>query len=143
MKLEPLTLVDRVWGINTEEREIAFYVISVCFHGSDHTAAYRKNVWVVGNAQLRLTNSVVVTFVQVMQRETTWPASRDMINWRVQILQKRLQRLEANADGESYTIKGRGELEGPTGSASTLLPAMDDTSCLKSIEDGIADRSMR
>ena len=138
---QPLTLVDRVWGINTEEREITFYVISVCFHGSDQITAYRKNVWVVGNAQLRLTNSVVVTFVQVMQSETTWPASRERINRRVQTLRKRLQRLEANADGESYTTKGR--VEGPTGSVSTLLPATDDTSCLKSIEDGIVDRSMR
>ena len=139
---KPLTLVDRVWGINTEEREIPFYVILVCFHGSDHITAYRKNVWVVGNAQLRLTNSVVVTFVQVMQSETTWPASRDRINRRVQILQKRLQILEVNAEGESYTIMGRA-WEGPTSPASTLLSAKDDTSCLKSIDDGIPDRSMR
>jgi hypothetical protein len=78
----------------------SFYVISVLLRCPDQTIAYRKKVWVVGNAQLRLTNSVVVTFVHVMQSETTWPASMDLTNWRVQILQKRLQRLEVNADGE-------------------------------------------
>lgn len=51
----------------------------------------KKNVCVVGNDQFLITNSVVVTFVQVIQRETTCPANNDRTNRLVQILANLLQ----------------------------------------------------
>lgn len=68
---------------------------------------YRKKVCVVGNAQLRITSSVVVTVVHVMQRETTWPASNDRVKLRVHKLVHRLQTLEQKASRELYSIGGR------------------------------------
>ena len=50
---------------------------------------YRKKVWVVGNCQLPIVNSSVVTLVQVMHSETTWPARRDRTKRLVHMLKKR------------------------------------------------------
>ena len=54
---------------------------------------YKKKVWVVGKDQFRCINSVVVTFVQVMHRDTTWPASRERMNRLVHMLVNRLHEL--------------------------------------------------
>jgi len=50
---------------------------------------YRKKVWVVGNCQLPVVNSWVVTLVQVMHSETIWPARRDRTKLLVHMLKKR------------------------------------------------------
>jgi hypothetical protein len=68
---------------------------------------HKKNVCVVGRLQFRLTSSVVVTFVHVMHRETTWPANKLRANRLVHRLANRRQTLARNAAGESYTIGGR------------------------------------
>ena len=55
----------------------------------------------VGNAHPRLMSSVVVTLVQVMHNDTSWPASRLRMNLFVQILANRAQRVWKNTNGES------------------------------------------
>lgn len=45
----------------------------------------------VGKSQFRVVSSSVVTFVHVMQSETTWPASRDKMKRLVHRLTKRRQ----------------------------------------------------
>ena len=64
-----------------------------------HTT-HKKKVCVVGKAQFLITNSVVVTFVQVIQSETTWPANKDRTNRFVQILANLLPTLLKNAEGD-------------------------------------------
>ena len=51
----------------------------------------------MGSCQFRLTSSVVVTFVQVMQSDTTWPARSYHMNRFVQILSNRFHTLAKNA----------------------------------------------
>jgi predicted secreted Zn-dependent protease len=67
---------------------------------------YKKKDWVVGKAHPRWTSSVVVTFVQVIHKDTTCPASKLRTNLFVQILANRAQRDPKNADGESNRIFG-------------------------------------
>ena len=60
----------------------------------------------VGKDQFRCINSVVVTFVQVMHRDTTWPASRERMNRLVHMLVNRLHELLENAATELKAIRG-------------------------------------
>ena len=60
----------------------------------------RNQVCVVESAQFLLTSSVVVTFVQVIQSDTTCPARSDKQKRGVQRLKKRAHVLRANASGE-------------------------------------------
>jgi hypothetical protein len=68
---------------------------------------HRKKVCVVALLQLRLTSSVVVTFVQVMHRDTSCLARRASVSLRVQRLLKRVHMLDANVAGDLYDIGGR------------------------------------
>jgi len=52
-------------------------------------ARHKKKDWVVGNCQFPVESSSVVTFVQVMHSETTWPANRDRMKRLVHRLKKR------------------------------------------------------
>jgi len=61
---------------------------------------------VVGSAHPRLISSVVVTFVQVMHNDTSWPASRLRMNLFVQMLANRAQRVLKNTEGESNRTCG-------------------------------------
>lgn len=54
----------------------------------------------------RLTSSVVVTLVQVMHNETSWPASKLKTNRLVQMLAKRAQRVLKKTEGESNRTSG-------------------------------------
>jgi len=63
-------------------------------------AWYRKKVCVVGNCQFPVVSSSVVTFVQVMHSETTWPASRERMKRLVHILRKRRHVLWQKASKE-------------------------------------------
>jgi len=63
---------------------------------------------VVGSAHPRLMSSVVVTLVQVMHSDTSWPASRLSMNLFVQMLVNRAQRVLKNTDDESNWIFGLG-----------------------------------
>lgn len=54
----------------------------------------------------RLTSSVVVTLVQVIHNETSWPASKLKMNLLVQILAKRAQRVLKKTEGESNRTSG-------------------------------------
>ena len=63
-------------------------------------AGYRKKVWVVGNAQSPFWSSCVVTFVQVMHSETTWPARRERMKRLVHRLWKRRHVLRQKASKE-------------------------------------------
>lgn len=67
---------------------------------------HRKEVWVVGRAHPRLISSVVVTFVQVMHNDTSWPASKLRMNLFVQILANRAQKVLKKTDGESNRTLG-------------------------------------
>ena len=60
----------------------------------------------VGRAHPRLTSSVVVTFVQVIHKDTSWPASRLRMNLLVQMLTNRAQRVLKNTEGESNRTFG-------------------------------------
>jgi hypothetical protein len=61
---------------------------------------------VVALAQLRMTNSVVVTFVHVIQSDTTCPATSASTNRLVHRLLNRAQLLEKNSDTDPYKIGG-------------------------------------
>lgn len=63
-------------------------------------STYKKNVWVVGNAQFLLINSVVVTLVQVIHNERIWPDRRQRMKRRFQRLMNLLRRLDLNAEKE-------------------------------------------
>ena len=65
----------------------------------------------VGNAHPRLMSSVVVTLVQVMHNDTSWPASRLRMNLFVQMLANRAQRVWKNTEGESNRTFGLGVSE--------------------------------
>jgi hypothetical protein len=54
----------------------------------------------VGNCQFPVVSSSVVTFVQVMHSETTWPASRDRMKRLVHRLRKRRHVLWQKASKE-------------------------------------------
>ena len=60
----------------------------------------------VGRAHPRLKSSVVVTFVQVIHNDTSWPASRLRMNLLVQMLANRAQRVLKNTEGESNRTFG-------------------------------------
>jgi hypothetical protein len=122
------------------ERNIFTQRSDQLFHSSDQIRTHKKKVWVVGKDQCRRTNSVVVTSVHVTQSETTWPASKDSVKRRVQRLQKRLQRLEANVDGELYTIRGRAAAS--AGSARKFPRSKEKGSCRISTEEVIANQLM-
>ena len=62
--------------------------------------AYVKLFCMVGRMSPNFTSSVVVTFVQAMQRETICPAARDKMNCLVQILFHRAHRLWKKAQEE-------------------------------------------
>ena len=60
----------------------------------------------VGRDHPRLKSSVVVTFVQVIHKDTSWPASRLRVNLFVQILANRAQKVLKNTEGESNRTFG-------------------------------------
>ena len=94
----------------------------------DCKSTHRKNVWVVGSDQFRFTSSVVVTFVHVMQSETTCPASSARVKRRVQMLAKRAQVLLMSAAGEVKSIGGRIDLVGAAVSSAALSVTVGDKS---------------
>jgi hypothetical protein len=79
--------------------------------------AHKKNPWDVLNVHPRLTSSVVVTLVQVMHRETSWPASNDNTNRLVHKLFHRAPKLEKKALEDDQSIGGRVWVEVATGSS--------------------------
>lgn len=68
---------------------------------------YKNHVCVVGSAKPLIFSSVVMTLVDVMQNESSWPARMDQINRRVHKLLKRLSTDPTNIPKESYRIGGR------------------------------------
>lgn len=64
-------LVDRVRGIDDEDREVPGSSLSNYLDGANDLKTNKKNVCVVGKVQFRMTSSVVATLVQVMHNETT------------------------------------------------------------------------
>ena len=93
-----------------------------------HGVTHRNHVCVVDKDQLRLTSSVVVTFVQVMHNETTCPASSARVKRRVQMLAKRAQVLLMSAAGEVKSIGGRIDLTGAAVSSAALSVTVGDKS---------------
>ncbi|KAJ7708654.1 hypothetical protein B0H17DRAFT_1124486 [Mycena rosella] len=72
---------------------------------------YSKILWVVESIQFLFISLVVVTLVQVMHNETSWPASKEQVNRRAQRLLKRLAELSKKAETEVHSIGGRFWLE--------------------------------
>lgn len=112
--MSDLTLIDRVWRVDSKEGEVSIKSVI-----GDHRLPYgserktdKKNPWVVESVHPRLTSSVVVTFVHVIQRERTCPANRDKTNRLVHMLFHLRPKLVAKAEREVYSIGGRAGLWG-------------------------------
>ena len=75
LRTHALTFVDGVWCVDDKQGEVPASRSTICpsrsIYRTRQKHTHKKNVCVVGNAQLRSTSSVVVTFVQVMHSETT------------------------------------------------------------------------
>jgi hypothetical protein len=95
-----LTLIHRIWRIDEKQRTVPAR-INICVtdhHKNQNT--HKNHVCVVGNDQFLDTNSVVVTLVTVMHRETTCPANSESMKRLVHKLFHLAQELLVKAAGE-------------------------------------------
>ena len=80
---------------------------SVPYRWARRCRTHRKNPCDVLSVQPLFTSSVVVTFVQVMQRDTSCPANKEKTNRLVQTLFQRAAKLAKKAPGDDQVIGGR------------------------------------
>ena len=98
-----------VYGVYVIKREKYLLIMCIrwsCGERSKQIETHKNQVCVVGNDQCLFTNSVVVTFVQVMHNDTTCPAISERTNRLVHRLRNRRQELRVRDRKEDQSIGG-------------------------------------